>query len=209
MSDQTIKCPACGASIELGDALTGPIEAGIKARYAAEALVKDREVEARLRAVAAEAKVLAGERESLEEKVAERLSVEKKKLAGAAYEKARGEEAERTKSLEAEIAEQGAKLRKAQGEELALRKQQRELEQKAEELELTVERKIGAERKKIAEDAQRKAAEAGELKMREKDDMVVSLKKQLEDIDPSAGSGRGGGWSRDRRSGRVRCLRRH
>ena len=111
MSDQVIKCPSCGAAIELGDALTGPIEAGIKARYAAAALVKDREVAAKLKEVAAEAKVLAGEREGLEERVAERLSVEKKKLAGAAYEKARGEEAEKTQALEAEIAEQGAKLR--------------------------------------------------------------------------------------------------
>jgi len=37
MSDQTIKCPKCGAKIPLSEALTTQIEDSIRAQYEAEA----------------------------------------------------------------------------------------------------------------------------------------------------------------------------
>lgn len=182
MVKNTIECPKCGAEIELTEALTSKIEKSIKVRYEAEALEKEKETQAKLKEVQEKEKELERKREAIDEEVSEKLKAEKKKLADEAYAKARGEEAEKTKALEEEIKEQGEKLKKAQAEELALRKQQRELEQKTEELELTVQRKLDEERKKITEEAQRKAAEAQELKMREKDDLVASLRKQMEDM---------------------------
>ena len=182
MSDQTIKCPEGGAEIELGEALTGPIESAIKARYEAAALVREKEVAGKLKDVADKERVLADKREAFDSEVAARVGAEKKKLGDVAYAKAQAEEAARTKDLQDALAEQGAKLKKAQDAELAVRKQQRALEQEKEEFELTVQRKMDAERKKIAEEAERKAAEAQELKMREMGDREAALKKQLEDM---------------------------
>ncbi|HPD47549.1 MAG TPA: DUF2130 domain-containing protein [Anaerohalosphaeraceae bacterium] len=179
---ETIKCPECGAEIALSEALTGQIEASLKARYEAEAVRKEKELAAQLKVVHEKEKQLEQKREAIEAEVAERLKSEKKKLGEEALVKARAEEAERRKALEGELAQMNEKLRRTQAEELALRKKQRELEQQAEELELTVQRKLDEERKKITEDALRRAAEAQELKMREKDDQLASLRKQVEDM---------------------------
>jgi hypothetical protein len=182
MVKNTIECPKCGMEIELTEALTGQIERSIKARYEAEAVAKEKEVAGKLKEVEEKEKAIEEKRGAIEAEVGERLKAERGKLADEALAKARGEEAERRKVLEAELAEQGEKLKKAQAEELALRKQQREVEQKAEELELTVQRKMDEERKKIIEEVQRRVVEEQELKMREKDDLVDSLKKQMKDM---------------------------
>ncbi len=179
---QTIRCPKCGTAIEMTAALRGEIERSLEARYAAAAAVKDAEIATRLAAVGEREKAVEARRGAVETEVTERLAGERKKLADAALVKARAEEAEGRKALEAELAERGEKLKRAQAEELSLRRQQRELEQEKEALELTVQRKLDEERKKIAAEAQRTAAEAQELKMREKDDLVGSLRKQVEDM---------------------------
>ncbi len=87
-----------------------------------------------------------------------------------------------TKALQDELAEKNKKIAEANKKELELLKKGRALEEKSEQLELEVERKLSEERKKIAEEAGKKAAEENSLKMREKDDMVITLRKQLEDM---------------------------
>ena len=57
------------------------------------------------------------------------------------------------------LAEKDERLRAQRETELALRRSQRELEEKARELELDVARRVDAERVQIREDAQRRAAE--------------------------------------------------
>jgi len=49
-------------------------------------------------------------------------------------------------------------------------------------LELEVERKLSEERKKISEEAGNKATEENMLKMREKDDQLAAMKKQIDEL---------------------------
>jgi hypothetical protein len=151
-------------------------------RYEAEAAGKAKELEDAKAILAQKAKELEAKGEAIDEQVAEKLKAERKGIAEAERKKILDEQSEQTKALEEELAEQKGKLREANKKELDLLKKQQELEQAKEDFELEVQRKITEERKKIAEDASKKAVEDQQLKMREKDDQLAAMKKQIDEL---------------------------
>lgn len=182
MPDQTIKCPKCGAEIPLTEALTGPIEQSIKLRYEAEATEKAKELEKEKVILQQKAKELEAKGEAIDEQVAEQLKTKRKEIAEAERKKILAEQSEQTKALQEELEEKNKKISEANKKELEFLKKQRELEEKGEQLELEVERKLSEERKKISEEAGKKAAEENMLKMREKDDQLTAMKKQIDEL---------------------------
>jgi hypothetical protein len=182
MPDQTIKCPKCGTQIPLTEALTGQIEQSIKLRYEAEAAEKAKELDKEKMSLKQKAKELEAKGQAIDEQVAEQLKTERKEIAEAERKKIIAEQSEQTKALEEELAEQKNKVRVANKKELVLLKKQQELEQAKENIELEVQRKITKERKKISDEASRKATEEQQLKMREKDDQLAVMKKQIDEL---------------------------
>ena len=182
MSDQTIRCPKCGTQIPLTEALTGQIEQSIRLTYEAEAAEKAKELDREKTVLKQEAKELEAKRQAIDEQVSEQLKTERKKIAEAEKAKIVAEQGEQTKALEEELREKTKKLQETQKQELELRKQQRQLEQEAKEIKLTVQRQIDEERKKIEEQASREAAEKGQLKLREKDDQLAAMKRQIDEL---------------------------
>lgn len=182
MPDQTIKCPKCGTQIPLTEALTGQIEQVIKAKYETEAAQKEKEYQTRLKEIQQQAKELEAKGLAIDEQVAEQLKVERKEIAKAEREKIIAEQFEQTKALEEELGEKNQKLKEFQQQELELRKQQRKLQEEKEAFELETVRKLDEERKKIAEEAGKKAAEENMLKMREKEDQLSAMKKQIDEL---------------------------
>ena len=182
MPDQTIKCPECGAEIELNQALTGQIEQVIKAKYETEAAQKEKDYQAKLKEIQQQTKALEAKGEAIDEQVAEQLKIERKKIAEAERKKIIAEQSEQTKALEEELGEKNQKLKEFQQQEIELRKQQRKLREEKEAFELEAARKLDEERKKIAEEAGKKAAEENMLKMREKDDKIAALTKNIGEL---------------------------
>ncbi len=182
MPDQKIKCPECGAEIELNQALTGQIEQSIKLRYEAEAAAKEKDYQAKLKEIQQQAKELEAKGEAIDEQVAEQLKTKRKEIAEAERKKIIADQSEQTKALEEELGEKNQKLKEFQQQELELRKQQRKLREEKEAFELETARKLDEERKKIAEEAGKKAAEENMLKMREKDDQLAAMKKQIGEL---------------------------
>ena len=175
MAEQKIKCPECGAEIELNQALTGQIEQVIKAKYETEAAQKEKDYQAKL-------KELEAKGQAIEEQVAEQVKTKSKEIAEQEKAKILAEQAEQTKALEEELGEKNQKLKEFQQQEIELRKQQRKLQEEKEAFELESARKMDEERKKIAEEASRKAVEEQQLKMREKDDQLTAMKKQIDEL---------------------------
>jgi len=182
MPDQTIRCPKCGMQIPLTEALTGQIEQSIKLRYEAEAAEKAKELEKETTILKQKAKEIEAKGQAIDKQVAEQLKTERKEIAEAERKKIIAEQSEQTKALEEELAEQKNKVREANKKELELLKKQQELEQAKENIELEVQRKITEERKKISDEASKKAAEEQQLKMREKDDQLAAMKKQIDEL---------------------------
>lgn len=78
------------------------------------------------------------------------------------------------KELKEQLDEKDEKVKKAQGEELKLRKEARALKEKEESLDLEIERKVDEIREKVLE-------EQG-LKMAEKDKKISDLDKQIDEL---------------------------
>lgn len=218
MVDNTIKCPNCGTKIELTEALTGQIEQSVKAKYVAEAAIKEKQVLEKVEALKkqeesllkrqhsidaqvddklkAERARIAEQKKNLEEKqlqideqVAEKLKAQSKDIAETERKKILAEQAEITKELHEELEEKNKKISESTKKELELLKKQRQLEEQSEQLELEVERKISEERKKISEEAGKKATEENMLKMREKDDLIKAMQGKIEDLKRKAETG--------------------
>lgn len=182
MSDQTIKCSKCGYEIPLTEALTGQIEQSIELKYEMAAAENAKELDTQKQALKQQAKELEIKGKAIQEQVAEQVKTQRKKIAEEEKAKVLAEQREHTKTLEEELQEQTKKLQEAQRQEFELRKQQRQVEQESKEIKLTVQRQIDEERKKIEEQASKDAAEKEQLKLREKDDQLASMKKQIDEL---------------------------
>jgi hypothetical protein len=73
--------------------------------------------------------------------------------------------------------------------ELALRKRERELERKQQDLELTVARKLDEERSRVVVETQRQLTEAHRLKDAEKERQLSDMRRQIEDLKRKAEQG--------------------
>lgn len=117
-----------------------------------------------------------------EQQSTELLKVERKKIAESERKKILAEQFEEKQALQEELEEKNKKISEANRKELEFLKKQRELEEKGEQLELEVERKLSEERKKISDEASKKAVEEQQLKMREKDDQIAALTKNIGEL---------------------------
>lgn len=181
MPDQTIKCPKCGTQIELTEALTGQIEQSIRAQYEAEANQKEKDLQVRLQEIKQQQKELDTRQQTIEDQVAEQVKAERKKIAEQEKAKILSEQAEQRQAPQDELTEKNQKLKEFQQQEIELRKQQRKLQEEKEAFELEAARKLDEQRKQIAEEAGKKAAEEQMLKLKEKDQLIESLRQQAQD----------------------------
>ncbi|MFC1762602.1 DUF2130 domain-containing protein [Planctomycetota bacterium] len=182
MADQTIKCPQCAFAIPLTEVLTGQIESSLQSRFAAASAAQERVLAEKRAVLVEQEKRLKSAQETLEAEVEKRLAGEQAKLRAAAIKKAIEDVAEKTAALEEELKEKAAKLSAAQKLELELRKNQQQLEERQENLDLEVQRKVDEQRKKIVEDTAKRSAEEQQLKLRQKDDLIKSMEARIGDL---------------------------
>ena len=84
--------------------------------------------------------------------------------------------------LKGQFSEQAAKLSQAQALEIKLRLERQSLEAEKTELELRVIREIDAKRKEIEENIKKKAADEQTLILREKDELLDQMRKQIREL---------------------------
>ena len=182
MPDQTIKCPNCGKDIEVTEVLTHSIRESMRNELEGELAKNEQEFAKQQAALKQKERELAAQQESIDEQVAEKVKAGQKLITETERKKILAEQSEQTKALEQELEEKRKQIAEANKKELELRKQQQKLEEEKVAMELTVQRQIDTERKKISEEAGKKAAEEQQLKMREKDDQLDAMKKQIDDL---------------------------
>lgn len=124
-------------------------------------------------------------KQSLRDEFNKKYLEEKKKLA----EKIEEESGKELKLLKEQFEKQKLDLDKAHEFELELRKKTAELEEKEKNLELEKQRQIDEERKKIQEKTETEVTERFHLKEKEKDSIIDSLKKSLEEAQRKANQG--------------------
>jgi hypothetical protein len=157
MADQSIACPSCGGKIPLTRALRAEIESTLKDQFEA----REREI-----------------REACDRQRDADLQQAWKEAASLA-EKQLGDE---LLGLREQVTEQTRRLEEARRLELAMRRRERDLEHRQQDLELTVARQLAEERGRLIAETQTRADEAHRLKDAEKERQLAEMRRQIEDL---------------------------
>ncbi|MCC6357342.1 MAG: DUF2130 domain-containing protein [Phycisphaerales bacterium] len=177
---------AADVAVELRDRDEQLREAQAKLKAAADQELarrkKERELQAREEAIAAE-------RDQLAQQAQQQLAAERQKLIEEGRKKAAEEADALVRERDEELAGLRDRLKTANEQELALRKRQRELEERAEQMQLEIDRKLDAERQQIREAARNQAGEEFELKLRDEQQKNDALRKQIDDLKRRAEQG--------------------
>lgn len=177
----TVKCPNCKTEFQLGDAISSEIEAKIKARYVErfnkdqkELLDKEKQIELKLEEVKKQ-------QEEQEKIISEKINLQKTILEQEAIKKAASEMELQMQMLNKELNDKTQKLKDSQVKELEFLMKEKELKNKEEEFEITLQKKLQAERELLSEHIKKQELERNSIKEKEHQMQMMELKKQLED----------------------------
>ncbi len=131
------------------------------------------------------AEIEASVREDYDRRLAGELDRARREAAESAGQKS----AQELGALQAELDSQAKELEDARRLELAMRKRERDLERRHQDLEITVERKLHDERIRIVSETQERLVEQHRLKDAEKERQLVDMRRQIEDLKRKAEQG--------------------
>jgi hypothetical protein len=126
---------------------------------------------------------------TVKEEYDRQLTVELDRARKQAAKDAEKKSAHELTALKDELEAQAKDLEQARQVELAVRKRERDLERKQQELELTVARTLDDERTRIVSDTQARAAEQHRLKDAEKERQLADMRRQIEELKRKAEQG--------------------
>ncbi len=168
MADQSISCPSCGKKIPLTRALRADIEASLKQQFDEMLQGRERELRATYEC---------------------RLEEDLQRAQADAAKKAEKRVAQELVGLKNQVKDQAKDLEEARRLELSMRKKERELERKQQELELTVAREIDKERARLVTETQERLSDEHRLKDAEKERQLGDMRRQIEDLKRKAEQG--------------------
>ena len=200
MTEPTIICPRCRTEIRLTESLAAPLIAATRQQYEQRLQQKDAEVAEREQGIHEKEKQLLEAKRTLDSQVADQVAAELK------TERARimAEEARKAKIASAaefdakvhELAElqevlkvRDEKLAEAQKAQADLIRKQRELDDARRELDLTVQKRIQEGLAATRQEAKKEAEEEQKLKVMEKENTILAMQKQIEDLKRRAEQG--------------------
>ncbi len=208
---QTIECPECSTEIEISEVLSNQLEKDLRKSLQQENELKlksaiskaetdaikksslelkdlenqlaEREKESL--ALRKQTRELEAAKEAMDDEIARQVIEQKKtlqaELSVTLKESIEAEKSAELNDLKSQLEDKQKNLLKAQELELALRKQTRELEEKQKELDITLQRKLDEGRKEIETSVAEKIHAESDLKIKEKEKQIDSLRKSLED----------------------------
>jgi len=194
--EPTITCPKCKNEIRLTESLAAPLIAQTREKYEEKLAQKDAEVSKREAALRSSAQDLEKAREQLTEQIEAGIKEQRSAIAEEEKKKARAAVASdlELKSTEIEeikevMARKDAKLAEAQKAQAELLRKQRELDDQKRELELTVEKKIQEGISVAREQAKKQAEDDMRMKVVEKEQLITTMQRQIEDLKRRAEQG--------------------
>lgn len=196
MSEPTISCPKCAHEIKLTESLAAPLIQETRQRYERQLADKDRAVAAREGALKAQQATLEAQKAALDETVAQRLVSERARIAGEEALKARqlaaaelSTKVQEVGELQALLAARDQKLAEAQKAQAELLRKERALEDAKREMDLNIQKGIGAGLESERAKAKLEAEEAMKLRVSEKDQIIASMQSKIEELKRKAEQG--------------------
>jgi hypothetical protein len=196
MPEPTITCPKCQTEIKLTESLAAPLIAATRREYQELLARKDADITSRETALHEGQEDLSREKETLEERLAERMRQERAKIASEEKKNARlvlqneiEDKAKQITDLNEILKEREGKLAEAQSAQAGVLRKERELDDAQRELELTVEKRVREGLDATREQARKDAEESLNLKMKEREKTITDMQKQIEELKRKAEQG--------------------
>ena len=189
MTEPTLTCPTCRTEIKLTESLAAPLIANTRKHYEAQLACQEAEVAGREAAIRDQQEQIALARQDIDAQVAAKLDQERGRIAAAEAEKAKRLLATDLEDRTRQIAElndvlrqRDGKLAEAQQAQADLIRKQRELDDARREMDLTIQKQVQTELAAVREKAKQETEEALGLKVREKEEQIASMQRQIEDL---------------------------
>ena len=196
MAEPTIICPKCKNEIKLTESLAAPLIESTRRHFEQRLTQKDLDVTGREKAIQDREAALSKAKDSLETQVAERVQLERGKIAADEAKKARlalsndlNQKTKEVADLQEILKQKDEKLTEAQKVQADLLKQKRELDDAKRELDLTVEKRVQENLTTTRQQARKEAEDEMRLKVSEKEQTITSMQKQIEDLKRRAEQG--------------------
>jgi len=196
MTEPTITCPKCKEEIKLTKSLAAPLIESTRREFEERLAKKDVEISKRSSALDEREEALSKAKETIDEQVTEKLQKERATIVAEEAKKAKQILAtdleQKTKEiidLQDILKQRDEKLAEAQKGQADLLRKQREFDDAKRELDLTVEKRVQEGLTATREQAKKEAEESLSLKVKEKEQTIVSMQKQIEDLKRRAEQG--------------------
>src|SRR6202163_67041 len=196
MTEPTLTCPTCQTEIKLTESLAAPLIEDTRRRYEDQLARKEAAVDGRGAAIRDQQAQIAAARDAIDTQVAAKVDEERGRIAAAEAQKAKRLVAIDVDAKVKEIADlnqvlqqRDAKLAEAQQAQAHLIKKQRELDDAKREMDLTIQKQVQAELGAVREQAKHEAEAALTLRVREKEEQIASMQRQIEDLRRKAEQG--------------------
>lgn len=194
--EPTIKCPSCGTEFPLTESLAAPLLEATRKDFERRFSKQEEQVKEKEAAFRRERQELDKAKEALDDEVAARLKSERKTIAESEAKRARAALADELEKgardraeLEDLLKKRDEKLSEAQKAQAELIRKQRELDDAKREMDLTIEKKVQESLTEARSKAKREAEEALSLKVREKEQTILSMQRQIEELKRRAEQG--------------------
>lgn len=185
--EPTICCPKCKTEIKLTESLAAPLIDATRREFEERLANKDSEIGAREEMVRRQLEDVANAKESVDEQVAAKLAAECERIAAEEAKRATlkvssdlEQRAKEIGDLKELLQQRDEKLGVAQKVQAETLRKQRELDDARRELELTVEQRVQESLVSVRDKAKKEAEDGLHLKVREKEEQISSMQKQIE-----------------------------
>lgn len=196
MSEPTVTCPKCSHEIHLTESLAAPLIERTRRQFEQALAAKDQAIADREAAVRADKAIIDKQRAAIEETLAERLAAERVRITEEEAKKAKrlgaadlSAKVQELSELQAVLKERDAKLAEAQKMQADFEKKARELEDAKREMALNVQKGISAGLEGERAKAKQEAEEALGLRVKEREEQIASMQRQIEDLKRKAEQG--------------------
>lgn len=196
MTEPTITCPKCKEEIKLTESLAAPLIESTRLEFEERLAKKDVEISKRASALDERESALSKAKETIDEQVAEKLRKERATIATEEAKKAKQiletdleQQAKQITDLKDILQQRDEKLAEAQKVQADLIRKQRELDDAKRELDLTVEKRVQEGLVATRAQAKKEAEESLSLKVKEKEETITSMQRQIEDLKRKAEQG--------------------
>ena len=196
MTEPTITCPNCNTEIKLTESLAAPLLAATKHDFDKRLAQKDADFATRESTLREREAALSKAKDAIDDQIAERLKQERGKIVAEESKKAKllsandvEQKTNEIKALNEVLKQRDEKLAEAQKAQADLIRKQRELDDAKRELDLTVEKRIQAGLAATREQARIEVEEQQKLKVAEKEQTILAMQKQIEELKRRAEQG--------------------